>query len=615
MNRLNEIAERCSAPFARDAELKTEIENEVNDHLASAAAEVGEEEAVRRFGDPEPVAQELLLSNFNRLKWRLRFKLAVKILIVPAVLASVFFCVSRDLLGGMLISSAIMTDHLDHASARQKLNWAMLLSGRPDFSDEQYRALCCRMAAPAELRAAFEKSSTALNCEKYILALMCSQDVSPDEYERALRVAIEVEPDNALYYFLLCHRLFAQAVTVGGSKDGGDTCYTVKDRKLLDQSMRYYLEGTAKPYMRMRLSEIYIPGRELFPDDGTFSGWLLQLTHTASWPLPYLSPLREVSREALWYAELLLNERDPRAKEFLNGRTREALLLAKSDDPTLITQLGAPAILGVPNDISAALHEDGYGRIADELARQEAAARAPHRKIRGDRESNFAQIKARGGICGAILLRGLGSGFTREQLWPERKFTMAASNNLMLMGMEVAVVGLIAVLVVVFAFAHRGVYLMVLPSRTYLRLLVFGAALPLAVWMLCTYALYRAPLAVNWVLLWSCCMLAVYLVWFMVLAVLVLAKRYRRLNGLRLPFRLLIGNLIVLLAGFVAVNTLVMRPWLGWMQTQAMREDRVVLHSSNAFTPAEDNVVAVLRDEQIKVLEALVKQPIMLDEK
>ena len=164
-NRIDDIVKRCSAPFARDAELKTEIENEVNDHLASAAAEVGEAEAVKRFGDPEPVAQELLLSNFNRLKWRSRFKLVVKILIVPAVLASVFFCVSRDTIGGNLLMQELLSRSMsqDHEARMRKINALLLLSGRPQLDDRQYRVLMNIPAPLAELKAELDKNPDPVN--------------------------------------------------------------------------------------------------------------------------------------------------------------------------------------------------------------------------------------------------------------------------------------------------------------------------------------------------------------------------------------------------------------------------------------------------------------------
>jgi len=180
--------------------------------------------------------------------------------------------------------------------------------------------------------------------------------------------------------------------------------------------------------------------------------------------------------------------------------------------------------------------------------------------------------------------------------------------------MEAAVVAVIAILAVIFVFRHRGVYLMVLPGRTYLKLLVFGAVVPLAVWTVFSYVLYRNPMTCGTASFWSASVLTACAIWFTVLAVITLARRYRKLNGIRIPFPLLNGNLIVLLAGFVAVSTILMRPCLDLVRARAMKEDRMVFYGK-VFTPAEDKATAVLRDGQIKILEEQVKQPIVLDKK
>ncbi|MEA4863717.1 MAG: hypothetical protein AB7F40_12170 [Victivallaceae bacterium] len=616
MNRLNEIARRCAAPFVRDVELQTEIENEVNDHLACSAAEVGEDEAVKRFGDPEPVAQELLLSNFNRLKWRSRFKLAVKSLIVPAVLASVFFCVSRDTLGGIVISSNLISNvPTTDARYTARFNFAMRVAGRPVLTDEQCEKLMSRRPSLADAKTAFERDQTMARRMMYINLLY---EENAPQLEDELKAAIAAEPDNAFFYFMLSHDLFKEAVDVDHDGDTHSQVYTVKDRKLLDQAMQYYLEGTRKPYMRLWLAEMYTPAGELIPTDGTVCGWLLQLSHTASLLLPHLAMLRADSREALWYAELLLKDKDPRAAEFLNGWKREALLLAQSDDLSYISQLVCGAIAKQPaeGELPKLLRHAGYEPAAVELERQCAEARAPFLGIREMAKSQSELVKVDGGIVARVLLSpiALGNDLTRNALWPERKFTMAVFSSVTLLALEGVVVILIAILAVIFAFRHRGAYLMVLPGRAYLKLLLFAVAIPLVVWMIFSYVLYRNQLPCQKAWFWSFIVLVAYFIWFMVTAVITLVRRYRKLNGRPIRFALLIGNMIVLMAGFIAINTVLMRPILQAVQTQAMEEDRMVFYGKG-FTPAEDRATAMLRDSQVKVLKELIKQPIRLDEK
>ena len=111
----------------------------------------------------------------------------------------------------------------------------------------------------------------------------------------------------------------------------------------------------------------------------------------------------------------------------------------------------------------------------------------------------------------------------------------------------------------------------------------------------------------------SAMFLPLYLVWFTVLAVLVLRRRYRRLNAAKITRLLQNGNLVVLLAGFVLVNSLIMRPYFSWVEHRAM-SGTMSMFSGKHWTAAEGNINEAIRGGRIKILKEIIKQPIRLEQ-
>ena len=143
---------------------------------------------------------------------------------------------------------------------------------------------------------------------------------------------------------------------------------------------------------------------------------------TGHWVLPYLAQIHEGAKVASYYGELLVAENDPRADEFLNGWKRQSLLMAESDDRTLIMQLVAASVARrqAPKLVDA-LRKHGDEKAAAELARQADEAGNLRRVdwpwiAPKSRDSDYKMVEDHGGWLNVALNRSF--MVTREELRP-----------------------------------------------------------------------------------------------------------------------------------------------------------------------------------------------------
>ena len=378
----------------------------------------------------------------------------------------------------------------DPDARMRRLNSFLLLAGRPRLNSEEYRMLSGIPAPLAELKVELENTPNPVNRARYIMALIADKNAAPDAVEDELAAAVAAEPDNALYDLLLSERLCRRAVEQTGY--GKDTVYTVKDRKLLDRAMACYLSGIEKPHLRTYLAEIYAPNMAMFPNDGTFTGWSLKLMAASNWLLPHIFPMCRSGEIASYYTELLVAENDPRADEFLNGWKRQSLLMLESDDPTDTMEWGAESVAREQSPMLVdALREHGDEKAATELARQADEAgtirRADLLQYCAQSSPKIA-IENYAGRCRELSLAELTAtpesqsscrGLAQLAV---RVVALAASDTVALAVMELLAAVMMLVLAFDFWADHRGAYMMVLPGRSYLKLLLFGVILPLVLW-------------------------------------------------------------------------------------------------------------------------------------
>ncbi len=508
------------------------------------------------------------------------------------MLAAVLFCVGRDIIPIFHLKTKI-TDP----------NATSSILGYRNFSDDEKAAILGRKT-PDKALAEFQTAPGPVTRSAYIFALVEKNDPATGELEKALEEAVAAEPDNAVYFLMLSKVVAERAVDREANGD-----IKIKDRALFDRAMNIYLTGAEKSAMHTYIEERNAAGGELVKPDGTFTGWLMWFSHRIQLKLPHFSQLRAAVNNAKAYTGILLSENDPRAEIFINSFPKVARLVAEDDTSTLIGQLVAQRINDTPASLSAELEAAGYKNAAEEMQRRRNA----HEDILRNWKQNDEQRKIiveKGGILSELLLWGVIPVDDERQFLPERRFSGAAVANFILLFEELLIFAVIVAMALYLVFRHRGIYLMILPGKKYLQLALFGVVIPLVLWQILDFVLCRTvrfPVATVVNIL----AMTVMTSWFIILAVKMLKKRHLQLNGVKIGRPILTANMIVLLTGMMALQTMLMRPWLEAVRKTAMAEDTLIFHGK-LITPAEDEAAMRLRSQLLDEFNRQIANPVKL---
>ena len=356
MNRIDEILDGCIQTLRRDPEVAFEVRCELAGHLEEHLAEgMSEEEALRRFGDPGEIGEELFQANFKRLKLRAKSRLAVMILAVPAVVCAFFFSINfRFWSGADQLLDFVIQDKTSPLMQGVHSFAAFFSRSMQPLSPEnailvhgdRSRGATANLSAEANAQyalAELDPESRVFRAHA-ILALLADDSMDKRPFQIAeIEKARVFEPENALYDFLLAALLVKDALEFPET-DGEP--FQIRDRILLDRAMTRFRAGLDKPYCRTYIRELMETRNAIINRDRTdFASAVERIACHSQIPLPHLHLYRSLGKILPFYGELLDAEGNRSAGEFFLNAWKPFVRQIMKEEDTLIGILAAGAII------------------------------------------------------------------------------------------------------------------------------------------------------------------------------------------------------------------------------------------------------------------------------
>ncbi len=363
MTRFGDYVERATERLRSDPFVRRDVRRELEAHLEDAAEEAraggaaeddAQEHALRAFGDADALAEQLYEANRTRMRLRWWGKWATRLVLVPATLALAVVVgayglgVARRAIDVARYGGDVFSAFADTTKPRP----------RPRLTEEQkwlFREATADRREPGPARAIMERfphdpAAYAYYIRRNFESSMAEPDKAQPDWTTALEGGRRVDPDNALYDYLLAYTLLAQSTRVMDQK--GITfeyrqsgwranlepskvelpTLQVTDENVFRQAMAAAEAGFRKPTCTGRVAEWEDRMQDLWTEPGTYEELLTQWTHHAAALMPHLHPLRLFTNR-LPAASMLLGERDSHD---------EAVLVAQQMDRPGV-QLGADA--------------------------------------------------------------------------------------------------------------------------------------------------------------------------------------------------------------------------------------------------------------------------------
>jgi hypothetical protein len=340
MDRADEFVEAVTRRLRTDRELHLDVAHEVRAHLEDAAAEAraqgrseGDalEAALRAFGDPEQVAEQLYEANRRRMRLHALGKWTNRLVLVPAALALAL------LLGSLALST-----------------WRSLFGGPPSMADAEplpapragltadeqfiHEHLTNRLADAEQLVARFPDDPVLyahyvvlLSGRFYTADPQSVSHPATDEQVQGWFAALdrgkEVEPDNALYEYLKAALLMMRSsdlepragLTVeypdpnaeGGVSEWQGGRIVIRDARVFERAMAEVEQGMARPYLTGHTADFVRLAEGLWRPARTLSDW---------------------QQRVWWWADLLLTAHPALVRDVCERLAARAEALAEEGD-------------------------------------------------------------------------------------------------------------------------------------------------------------------------------------------------------------------------------------------------------------------------------------------
>ncbi len=619
-SRLEKVVSECTRPLSDDRELELDIAQELRSHLEDKCDELkrkgvpGEkaaEEAVKEFGDSTAISESLYRANLPRFQFRAKLRLAAKILIFPLLLLGLYFALDLRLIQ----ASAEIQDLNGLPSHLLKTLSGYLEKGKKLTPDEKLIVFGGTSTAKDEMvaesdrqRAIWERfPENRVYLANYIKTLI--GDSRKDYVISEVRKAIGIEPENAAYNYILCGLLLREALEPSKTWKKGDPpekFYTVRDRRKLDQAMSELKKGMQKPYFHLYIQDMAQERMKILDFKTDYIGQIHRIAFTAGILLQSLSLEREIFRAPPLYANLLLSEGKESEAEFYLDAWKHIIPQFNNDSFTLIDQLVIGACLNIQHDY--AVRRKDTQRI-----KELAIAVEPTNTWRAkSSKTETEMIKKHAGILSGMLLPALKEEvLTPESLAPERNlnYSLADSAALALQAVLILLFLLVnAILLSVLYLEGQRPFLIFLPWKTVLKIVLFGLLLPLGIYLLysridflgghdCNF-LYNMGRFVLGILFF---VLAPPLA-FGILFWRALKRRGRELGYPKLPLATHCLNVLFVWAAALFLIGGIMRPILAWEQDHYVKADTIT-YNGKYFSVVEDRIVDSLNKKQRTALE------------
>ncbi len=438
-----ELIEKVTSVLKDDEELRQDVSLELNTHFEDSQAaflkegkseEESETLALKAFGDPQQIAEQLAHSNQGRMKTRALVRMFLGRILVPLSVVLVVwlgwhYFGERSVIESMLDElgetgdESIVKEESWHTNA-----WAHL------SAEKQFQLFgdLTRKTRSAQERALWEKNPESkvyyANYVRVLLEDYKEKDlgISFDYLEKEIRRGEELDPDNAFYNYMLAAVLFKRGAEWKSNNGGKAEEWVIKDKALLDLAIVELNKAAKKPYYRRYLSEFLKERLALFPETKRLEDRIGKMAYLASIPLPDLGLIRDLFKAIPFYVES--NELPEADASQLLDAWHGFLKKAVPDAWSLIDVLVLNAIATMAEKKVADVYEamdkpaaaKGTRRLAKQLSEPVESWKAARKsKKSNDKESHLLRWKA--SILARMLLPGLGEPITEEMLRPGRQ--------------------------------------------------------------------------------------------------------------------------------------------------------------------------------------------------
>jgi len=647
-----QMIDDATAGLRHDPELRLDVEKELLTHLQQAAeafraagCEDAEGQARKVFGSPLELAGELVSGNARRMKLRALARLALQALVVPAAIVLALWLGYGGLVRlqriprviGPLVrdfdmpSDPFMEVVNRYGELRLSPFDARTQDNTSDYRERYYALLAAHPHDP-----------------RYYGYVITSLSGSPMS-EVELRKGMQLDPDNALYPYLLS-RKYLQTAFIGKSNPRpydpirqASIDYELKNRQDLERAIQEIRVGLNKPYLKDHKDDVVNYKMTELPAPADCAAYYEQTMPVYAELYPQYAAYRQIARAIPVYAELLIQE----------GRTDEALALLRQwkrlplqmmqDSHGLIGVLVANAMAKILGKQTAAIYEYmGKDALAAQTRQELAAMTAPVNRYASGKAITGNEILAgtnifagsAGWIQSRLGNRSIVDASNRAVLTPQRvmgyKMMEEFALALLLVVLALLIIGLaIAQCMLFFRLrSAKSAPILLLPGwRQVARILLLGVLLPLAV-----YAVYsllpiagrgvgvQHHLARFTVEMLVLCGLLVSLPWLLTvrfirrrcgqLGVPVLAgRRQQRDPRYRLYFGTVARSLIPIYALALLAVVLVCRPALHYQEREAYRQDRLFfVHRGEIRPRLEAKIADRLRSEVLQATAQLARE-------
>jgi hypothetical protein len=286
--RFDNLVDEATAGLQDDPELRLDVRTELLAHLEDTVREqigkgMGEEDSVMHaagaFGSPLDMAGALLAANKGRMKLRALLRLGIRAVLVPAavvivlLLAWTTLAATRDTLFHLSRfgvwyhqqEDSVRTERLFTRISRMPAITALPFSFSRDLQQRDPLVIpvpdSARERPEIWLSRLYTKDETnpvylARSCASLPLVTRRPWD---DRLRPLLPAARRIDPDNALYDYLLCSSRLAEVasgyrtyypeiVLRSDELHAGNKIYRFTDRVMLKQAMQAFRAGMSKPY-------------------------------------------------------------------------------------------------------------------------------------------------------------------------------------------------------------------------------------------------------------------------------------------------------------------------------------------------------------------------------
>ena len=459
------LIEEMTSVLKADEELRQDVSHELSTHFEDSKAaflEEGKTEnesdalALRAFGEPTQVAEQLADSNRGRMKTRAALRMFLGRILVPlsllvALWMGVTYAERLDLVR--------MIDYLGAEEGGEDEDDGYFIKPVSSIPWEKQFLLYGDRTRPtpsSQERAIWEKYPDNKAYYANYLRLLLGDyqkkesEISFADLEKEIRRGEDLDPDNALYNYVLAAVLFkrgAEWKRDEADKNDKEGKWIIKDKALLAAAVTELNKAADKPHYRRYLDEILNQRLDLFPETRRLEDRVAKLAYLAGTVLPELGPIKGLFKAIPHYVESNdLTEAE--ARQLLDA-WQGFVQKAVPDAWSLIDVLVLNAIISNAGEKTVEVYETKglpdaatqtrllAKKLGEPVERWKAAQKSQEAKDNLDR-----LLRQKGGILASMMLPSLGEPITEEMLRPGRQVERVTFEQFYLSHVLLILVGL-----------------------------------------------------------------------------------------------------------------------------------------------------------------------------